>query len=328
MKKMVILKARDISAQIQKMARAIIEHNKSMEHVVLVGIRTGGAFLAFRLQKAIGRLKVAPPLTGVVDITLYRDDWTRIGPTPIVGKTELPFSIHEKTVILVDDVLFTGRTVRAAMDALIDYGRPRKIELAVLVDRGVENRELPIMANYVGRVCDTSPDETVNVCLKEAGLRDHVVIEQMKAASVMHRKKRQENKRPLEILSAADEALVASLVECAKTSAPEDLAARIPDVRVALALVERLRLDQPGVVPILAAIDERIPDKKVHKAVSRALFTLTDKRDFRGEGPRGEGFLSLLRPVQRESSSAYVGTMDMSGTRVVFLLPLQESCGS
>jgi pyrimidine operon attenuation protein/uracil phosphoribosyltransferase len=119
---------------------------------------------------------------GILDVTLYRDDWTRIGPTPVVGKTELPFSIDDKTIILVDDVLFTGRTVRASMDALIDFGRPRRIELAVLVDRGDRVRELPIKADYVGGVRNTSVDETINVYLEEEGFEDHVTIEERRAA--------------------------------------------------------------------------------------------------------------------------------------------------
>jgi len=182
MKKKTILKAKDITSTIQKIAEEIIERNTSMDDVILVGIRTGGAYLATRLCEAIGRLHSSKPPTGVLDITLYRDDWTRIGPTPIVGKTELPFSIDGKTIILVDDVLFTGRTVRAAMDALIDFGRPKKIELAILVDRGDSERELPITANYVGRTWNTSPSETINVYLKEAGFKDHVTIEEKKAA--------------------------------------------------------------------------------------------------------------------------------------------------
>jgi len=182
MKKTVILGKEDIRESIQRIAKEIISRNASMENVVLVGIRTGGAFLASRLQRALAKLKVPEPLLGILDITLYRDDWTKIGPTPIVGKTELPFSIDDKTIILVDDVLFTGRTVRAAMDALIDFGRPKKIELAILVDRGDGDRELPIKANYVGAVWSLSPHETVNVYLKEAGFRDHVTIEQKRAA--------------------------------------------------------------------------------------------------------------------------------------------------
>ena len=182
MKKTVILGKQEITESIQRIARKIIERNASMEDVVLVGIRTGGAFLAKRLQEALAKLKVPEPPMGVLDITLYCDDWTRIGPTPIVGKTELPFSIDDKTIILVDDVLFTGRTVRAAMDALIDFGRPKKIELAILVDRGDGDRELPIKANYAGGVWPTSPHETINVYLEEAGFDDHVTIEEQRAA--------------------------------------------------------------------------------------------------------------------------------------------------
>ncbi|MGD8983455.1 MAG: bifunctional pyr operon transcriptional regulator/uracil phosphoribosyltransferase PyrR [Desulfobacteraceae bacterium] len=182
MKKTVILSKDEINESIQRIAEEIVERNASMENVVLVGIRTGGAFLAKRLQKALAKLKDPEPTLGILDITLYRDDWTRIGPTPIVGKTELPSSIDDKTIILVDDVLFTGRTVRAAMDALIDFGRPKKIELAILVDRGDGDRELPIRANYVGRLWSPSPHETINVYLEEAGFDDHVTIEKKRAA--------------------------------------------------------------------------------------------------------------------------------------------------
>ncbi|MCF8061598.1 MAG: bifunctional pyr operon transcriptional regulator/uracil phosphoribosyltransferase PyrR [Deltaproteobacteria bacterium] len=182
MKKRVILKQEEIAERIRRIAGDILERNPSMEDVVLVGIRTGGAYLAHRLQEAIAGAGAPRPPAGVLDITLYRDDWTRIGATPIVGKTELPFPIDDKTVILVDDVLFTGRTVRAAMDALIDYGRPRKIELAILADRGDKDRELPIMANYVGGVWRTSPRETINVYLREEGYEDHVTIEEKEAA--------------------------------------------------------------------------------------------------------------------------------------------------
>jgi pyrimidine operon attenuation protein/uracil phosphoribosyltransferase len=182
MKKKVILKDKDIADRIHRISEEILKKNPSMDEVVLVGIRTGGAYLAYRLQEAIGNLNGSQPETGVLDITLYRDDWTRIGSAPIVGSTELPSPIDEKTVILVDDVLFTGRTVRAAMDALIDYGRPRKIELAILADRGDGTRELPIMANYVGGVWPTSPGETINVYLKEEGFEDHATIEEKKAA--------------------------------------------------------------------------------------------------------------------------------------------------
>ncbi len=182
MKKMVILEEKDIIEKIEKIARKIVENNSGLKEIVLVGIRTGGAYLAARLQKTIGELGNIIPLLGILDITLYRDDWTRIGSTPVVGKTELTFSIDDKTVILVDDVLFTGRTVRAAMDALIDFGRPKKTELAILVDRGEEFRELPIKANYTGGVWGTAADETINVYLKEGGSADHVTVERKRAA--------------------------------------------------------------------------------------------------------------------------------------------------
>ncbi len=182
MTKRVILEQKDIAEHIERITLDIRKRNPAMADVVLVGIRTGGAYLANRLQEAIARTGAERPPTGVLDITLYRDDWTRIGVTPLVGKTELPCSIDDKTVILVDDVLFTGRTVRAAMDALIDYGRPKKIELAVLADRGDGDRELPIMANYVGGIWETSPQETINVYLEEEGYEDHVTIENQEAA--------------------------------------------------------------------------------------------------------------------------------------------------
>ena len=180
MKKTIILKDKEISETIQRIATAIVEKNGSMDEVVLVGIRTGGAFLATRLQEAIPLLNAGKPALGILDITLYRDDWTRIGPTPVVKKTKIPFSVDEKIVILVDDVLFTGRTVRAAMEALMDYGRPRKIELVILVDRGETHIELPIAADYSGGIWDTTPEETINVYLKEEGFTDQAVIEQKK----------------------------------------------------------------------------------------------------------------------------------------------------
>ena len=181
MEKKIILREQDIFDAIRKISEQIVEKNSFMEEVVLVGIRTGGAFLAVRLKEAISRLDVPLPPVGILDITLYRDDWTRIGPAPIVGKTDLPFSIDDKIIILVDDVLFTGRTVRAALDALMDYGRPKRIELAILVDRGEANREFPIMSNYVGGVWDTGPEKTINVYLEETGSYDHAAIEDKRA---------------------------------------------------------------------------------------------------------------------------------------------------
>lgn len=182
MRNTTILNEKEISESIRELASAIIEKNTSLEEVVLVGIRTGGAFLAERLQKTIHRLNNVDLDHGILDITLYRDDWTRIGTKPVVKKTEIPFSVDDKIVILVDDVLFTGRTVRAAMDALMDMGRPRKIELAVLIDRGDDFRELPIMAHYSGGTWETTSEQTINVYLKENGQPDRVVIEQKEAA--------------------------------------------------------------------------------------------------------------------------------------------------
>jgi len=182
MEKTIILREEDILESIRGMALQMVETNKPLRDIVLVGIRTGGAFLASRLQEALEKMGQPRVPVGILDITMYRDDWTRIGPAPVVGRTDLPEPIDDKDVILVDDVLFTGRTVRAAMDALMDFGRPKRIELAVLVDRGDQHRELPIAANYVGGTWQTTSDETINVYLKEAGHFDHVAIERKKAA--------------------------------------------------------------------------------------------------------------------------------------------------
>ena len=170
----VVLKDSDIDRILTRMAHEILEKHRGASNLVLIGIRTGGVFLANRLQGKILSIEGTDIPRGDLDITLYRDDWTRIGHQPIVQKTELPFSLDGQQVILVDDVLFTGRTVRAAMDALIDFGRPDRIELAVLVDRG--HRELPINANYVGKSIETIHDTVVNVYLKENAGRDEVAI--------------------------------------------------------------------------------------------------------------------------------------------------------
>jgi pyrimidine operon attenuation protein/uracil phosphoribosyltransferase len=146
--------------------------------MVLVGIRTGGVFLAGRLRKKILKERGVELPMGIIDITLYRDDWTRLSQTPEVKKTEIHFPIEDKNVLLVDDVLFTGRTIRAALDALLDLGRPRRVELAVLIDRG--HRELPICADYIGKTLEISRQDSVNVELKEMAGVDQVVIEYSK----------------------------------------------------------------------------------------------------------------------------------------------------
>ncbi len=178
MKKQVILGKDDIGESLKRIAKEILERHSDMSNVVLIGIRTGGAFLARRLQVILEDITFSKLPTGILDITLYRDDWTSISSTPVVGKTEISFSVDEKIIILVDDVLFTGRTIRAAMDALMDFGRPQRIELVALVDRGDSFRELPIQANYSGGIYSVSSTETINVYLSEGGYEDHVTIEE------------------------------------------------------------------------------------------------------------------------------------------------------
>jgi pyrimidine operon attenuation protein/uracil phosphoribosyltransferase len=167
--------ARELNKTLERLTDEIMAKHLDQDALVLVGIRTGGAFLAQRLAAIITRRTSLPVRVGVLDITLYRDDWTQLSHKPLVGKTELPGSIDNQEVVLVDDVLFTGRTIRAALDALIDYGRPRRIELAVLVDRG--GRELPIQPDYVGRVLELPSGQRVNVYLSEMGRADEVAIE-------------------------------------------------------------------------------------------------------------------------------------------------------
>jgi pyrimidine operon attenuation protein/uracil phosphoribosyltransferase len=158
----------DIEMALNQIYEQLISRHPQLSEMVLVGIRTGGVYLAERLRQKILQKRI-------IDITLYRDDWTRLSETPEVKKTEIHFSIEDKNILLVDDVLFTGRTVRAAIDALLDLGRPRRIELAVLVDRG--HRELPICADYVGKALEVSRQDSVDVELKELAGVDQVVIE-------------------------------------------------------------------------------------------------------------------------------------------------------
>jgi pyrimidine operon attenuation protein / uracil phosphoribosyltransferase len=173
--KRVVMDAEGIDRAISRIAYEILERNKGVKDLVLVGIRTGGVYLAQRLQKCISGIENAFVPMGILDITLYRDDLLKIRKKHRLGKTEIPFSLNDKRVILVDDVLFTGRTIRAAMDALIDFGRPRLIQLAVLVDRG--HRELPIRADFVGKNLPSSLWEAVAVNLIETAGINEVVIE-------------------------------------------------------------------------------------------------------------------------------------------------------
>ncbi len=169
-----LLDARDIERVLQRIAHNIVEVHKGSKDLALVGIQTRGVYLARRLAQLIEQIDDTRVPTGTMDITLYRDDWTSIAYQPVVQATDIPFSVDGKQVVLVDDVLFTGRTVRAAMDALMDFGRADRIELVVLVDRG--HRELPIMANYVGKAVETRRSETINVLLTEKDGRDEVVL--------------------------------------------------------------------------------------------------------------------------------------------------------
>lgn len=159
---------------ITRIAHEILEANRGTENVRLVGIRTRGAPLASRLAAKIASIEGKPCPVGILDITLYRDDLTTVAHQPVVRMTEIPFPVDGRTVVLVDDVLFTGRTIRAAMDALVDLGRPRRIQLAVMIDRG--HRELPIRADFVGKNVPTSLEEIVSVRLEEVDGEDAVVI--------------------------------------------------------------------------------------------------------------------------------------------------------
>jgi pyrimidine operon attenuation protein/uracil phosphoribosyltransferase len=172
----IVMDADRMARTLTRIAHEIVERNRGMEEVALVGVRTRGVPIARRLAHAISEISGQAMSTGALDITLYRDDLMRhaVGPQPLVRRTEVPFSIDDKRILLVDDVLYTGRTIRAALDALIDFGRPQSIQLVVLVDRG--HRELPIKADYVGKNLPTSMRESVQVRLIEIDGRDEVEI--------------------------------------------------------------------------------------------------------------------------------------------------------
>ena len=172
----VVMDAERMSRSLARIAHEILERNRGIEELAFVGIRTRGVPLAKRLARSVGEISNSEIPTGALDITLYRDDLMRhaVGAQPFVRRTEIPFSIDEKRILLVDDVLYTGRTIRAALDALIEFGRPRAIQLVVLVDRG--HRELPIKADYVGKNLPTSLSQSVQVHLIEIDGRDEVEI--------------------------------------------------------------------------------------------------------------------------------------------------------
>ena len=174
----VVLDAARISRSLARIAHEILERNHAVDELALIGIRTRGVPLARRLAQSIREINQHEVPTGALDITLYRDDLMRtpVGAQPLIRKTEIPFSIDDKRVLLVDDVLYTGRTIRAALDALIEFGRPKAIQLIVLVDRG--HRELPIKADYVGKNVPTSLTQSVQVHLTEVDGRDEVEIQE------------------------------------------------------------------------------------------------------------------------------------------------------
>ncbi len=159
---------------LERIAHEIAEHIGPSDEVAIIGIKNRGAYLARRIADKIERIAKKKLSVGALDITLYRDDLTQVAAQPIVHATEIDFSIDNKKIILVDDVLFTGRTIRCALDALIDFGRPGRIQLAVLVDRG--HRELPIKADYVGKNVPTGINEVVEVRLEEADGKDEIVL--------------------------------------------------------------------------------------------------------------------------------------------------------
>lgn len=163
-----------LNRSIMRIAHEILEKNKGVKDLCLIGIKNRGAYLAKRLSDCIEEIEHTKIPVGALDITLYRDDLTSIAAQPLVHKTEIGFDISGRIIVLVDDVLYTGRTVRAALDELIDFGRPRAIQLAVLVDRG--HRELPIRADFVGKNIPTSTKETIEVRLEETDGKDEVVI--------------------------------------------------------------------------------------------------------------------------------------------------------
>jgi pyrimidine operon attenuation protein/uracil phosphoribosyltransferase len=169
-----IMDTAGMTRAISRLASQIVERNVGVADLLLVGIRRRGVPLAERIADRIKQLEDERPPTGQLDITLYRDDLSTIGPRPVVNRTDIPDNITGRTIVLVDDVLYTGRTVRAALDELVDFGRPRRVELAVLIDRG--HRELPIQADYVGKYVQTTDSEIIKVMLSEYDEEEQVIM--------------------------------------------------------------------------------------------------------------------------------------------------------
>ena len=172
-----IMDAEDITRATRRIAHEIVEKNRGTADTVLIGIRRRGVPLALRIANEIKEIEGSEVPVGILDITLYRDDLQLVAKQPVLRKTELPFDVEGKVVVLIDDVLYTGRTIRAAMDEVIDFGRPTSIQLAVLIDRG--HRELPIRADYVGKNVPTSSRENISVELREEDGTDSVTVEEI-----------------------------------------------------------------------------------------------------------------------------------------------------
>lgn len=176
--KTVLMDTQAIKRALTRISHEIIEKNQGIKNIVLVGIRTRGVPLSERIAREIEKIEGTKVPVGVLDITLYRDDLSTLAYQPVVHSTQMPVDITDKTIILIDDVLYTGRTIRAALDALIDMGRPKVIQLAVLVDRG--HRELPIRADYVGKNVPTSSKEVVSVQISTIDKLEQVVLKEIK----------------------------------------------------------------------------------------------------------------------------------------------------
>jgi pyrimidine operon attenuation protein/uracil phosphoribosyltransferase len=169
-----IADASSIERTVARIAHEILEKNRGVEDLALIGIQTRGVVLSNRIREAVEAIAGKSVPIGILDINLYRDDLTKVSEQPVIRKTEIAFDLDNKTIVLVDDVLYTGRTIRSALDALVDFGRPKRIELAVLIDRG--HRELPIRADFVGKNIPTNENEIVHVRFIETDGKDEVVV--------------------------------------------------------------------------------------------------------------------------------------------------------
>jgi len=163
-----------VQRALTRIAHEIVERNKGLSNLVLIGIQRRGVPMAHRIAKILGQIEGAEPQVGILDITFYRDDLSKLSAHPVVNGTDIPFNINDKTVVLIDDVLFTGRTVRAAIEAVFDMGRPAAIQLAIMIDRG--HRQLPFRADFVGKNVPTSNQESIHVELVEIDGKDRVVL--------------------------------------------------------------------------------------------------------------------------------------------------------